>query len=63
VITLIDTALLDEACVEAEAGPRRRRNRNFHPHDDYPAHRLLNAMQPDSCIAPHRHLDPARMKP
>ena len=57
-ITLIDNALLDEVCAEAAANPRRRKNRNFHPADDHPAHRLLNAMQPDSYIPPHRHLDP-----
>jgi cupin fold WbuC family metalloprotein len=57
-ITLIDTALLDEICAEAAASPRRRKNRNFHSRDDHPAHRLLNAMQPDSYIPPHRHLDP-----
>jgi cupin fold WbuC family metalloprotein len=58
VITLIDDKLLDALCAEAAASPRRRRNRNFHPYDDHPAHRLLNAMQPDSYIPPHRHLDP-----
>ena len=57
-ITLIDNALLDELCAAAAAHPRRRKNRNFHPRDDHPAHRLLNAMQPDSYIPPHRHLDP-----
>lgn len=59
-ITLIDNALLDELCAEAAASPRRRKNRNFHPRDDYPAHRLLNAMQPDSYIPPHRHPDPRK---
>jgi len=58
VITLIDQALLDQVCAEAAASPRRRKNRNFHPRDDSPGHRLLNAMQPDSYIPPHRHLDP-----
>ncbi|NJD35636.1 MAG: cupin fold metalloprotein, WbuC family [Betaproteobacteria bacterium] len=57
-ITLIDDALLNEVCAEAQASPRRRKNRNFHPRDDHPGHRLLNAMQPDSYIPPHRHLDP-----
>jgi cupin fold WbuC family metalloprotein len=57
-IKLIDNALLDEVCAEAAASPRRRKNRNFHPTDDHPGHRLLNAMQPDSYIPPHRHLDP-----
>jgi cupin fold WbuC family metalloprotein len=35
-------------------------NRNFHPHDDHPAHRLLNAIEPDSYVRPHRHLDPLK---
>ena len=56
--TLTDNALLDQVCAEAAASPRRRKNRNFHPTDDHPGHRLLNAMQPDSYIPPHRHLDP-----
>ena len=59
-ITLIDDTLLDAVCAEAAASPRRRKNRNFHPRDDHPAHRLLNAMQPDSYIAPHRHLEPSK---
>lgn len=59
-IRLIDAALLDAVSREAQASPRRRRNRNFHPADDFPAHRLLNAMEPDSYIAPHRHLDPVK---
>jgi cupin fold WbuC family metalloprotein len=58
VITLIDDALLDEVCAEAAASPRRRKNRNFHPRDDHPGHRLLNALMADTYIPPHRHLDP-----
>ncbi|KAF0166562.1 MAG: mannose-6-phosphate isomerase [Rhodocyclaceae bacterium] len=57
-ITLIDNSLLDELCAQAAASPRRRKNRNFHPYDEHPGHRLLNAMQTDSYIPPHRHLDP-----
>jgi cupin fold WbuC family metalloprotein len=57
-ITLIDNTLLDELCAAAAANPRRRKNRNFHPYDEHPGHRLLNALQADSYIPPHRHLDP-----
>jgi cupin fold WbuC family metalloprotein len=57
-ITLIDDAMLDALCADAAASPRRRKNRNFHPTDAHPGHRLLNAMQQDSYIPPHRHLDP-----
>jgi cupin fold WbuC family metalloprotein len=56
-IRLIDRALLAEVSNEARASERRRKNRNFHAANDYPAHRLLNAVEPDSYIAPHRHLD------
>lgn len=55
--TLIDRALLDRLTVEAQQAPRRRKNRNFHPGDAYPAHRLLIAIEPGSYVAPHRHLD------
>ena len=56
-IRLIDTVLLDAVSAEARASPRRRKNRNFHGHDDDPAHRLLNAIEPGSYVAPHCHLD------
>ncbi len=56
-ITVIDDQLLDEVCAEAAASPRRRKNRNFHPRDDHPGHRLLNALMADTYIPPHRHLD------
>jgi len=58
VTTLIDRALLASLTAEAEQAPRLRKNRNFHPGDAYPAHRLLIAIEPGSYVAPHRHLDP-----
>jgi len=59
-LTRIDNALLDTLCADAAASPRRRKNHNLHTSDNAPAHRLLNAVQPDSYIAPHRHLDPTK---
>lgn len=59
-IKRIDKTLLDAVCMEAAASPRRRKNHNLHAGDEAPAHRLLNAVQTDSYIAPHRHLDPAK---
>lgn len=59
-IRLIDTQLLDEVSASAKGSPRGRKNHNFHPHNDYPGHRLLNAIEPGSYIAPHRHLDPTK---
>lgn len=56
----IDRSLLAEVAAQAAASPRRRKNHNFHPTDSYPAHRLLNALEPDSYVPPHRHLDPTK---
>ncbi|MBA4092872.1 MAG: cupin fold metalloprotein, WbuC family [Candidatus Accumulibacter sp.] len=57
---IVDQALLDGLSVDAAVSPRRRKNRNFHAHDADAAHRLLNAIEPGSYVAPHRHLDPAK---
>jgi len=57
---MIDAPLLDRVVAQARTSPRGRRNFNLHPADDHPAHRLLNAIEPGSYIAPHRHLDPAK---
>lgn len=56
---LVDRALLARASDAAAESPRRRKNYNFHRKDDA-CHRLLNAMEPDSYIPPHCHLDPAK---
>lgn len=53
--THVDARLLDSLIAEARANPRRRMNRNLHLMED-PIHRLLNAMEPDTYVAPHRHL-------
>lgn len=51
---------LDALVAEAQAAPRGRKNLNFHPDNDFPAHRLLNAVEPGSYIMPHRHQDPRK---
>lgn len=57
---VIDWALLDSVSLEARSSARQRKNRNFHGRDTDVAHRLLNAIEPDSYIMPHRHLDPSK---
>lgn len=57
---VIDQQLLDLVSAAARENPRLRKNWNIHPADDFPAHRLLNAMEPASYIRPHRHLDPLK---
>jgi cupin fold WbuC family metalloprotein len=56
VIRLIDSGLLEAVSAEARDSVRKRKNRNFHVNDEAPAHRLLNAIEPGSYVAPHRHL-------
>jgi cupin fold WbuC family metalloprotein len=56
----INRQTLDQLSSLARENPRLRKNWNIHPHDDFPAHRLLNAMEPSSYIRPHRHLDPLK---
>lgn len=48
---------LDVVTSQAKKSSRLRKNYNFHCSDNDPCHRLLNAMEPDSYIQPHRHLD------
>jgi cupin fold WbuC family metalloprotein len=53
----IDRQRLDGLSLQAKQSPRLRKNLNFHPSDEDACHRLLNAVEPDSYIQPHRHLD------
>ena len=57
---IINRQLLDEITAAAKENPRLRNNWNIHPADSSPAHRLLNAMEPQSYIRPHRHLEPLK---
>ena len=55
---LISEKLLDEISERAKKSPRRRMNYNFHENESDPLNRLLNAMEPDTYLPPHRHKDP-----
>jgi len=59
-VRTIDGALLDAVVREARAAPRRRKNFNLHASEAEACNRLLNAVEPDSYIVPHRHLDPGK---
>lgn len=54
---IIDEAMLNALSTQAQASPRRRKNLNFHAQESAPANRLLNAIEPESYVQPHRHLD------
>ncbi len=55
-VEFVSRQMLDRLSTEAKQSPRLRKNYNFHTSDGDRCHRLLNAMEPDSYIQPHRHL-------
>ncbi len=57
---IIDRALLQRVAEAGAAAARRRKNYNFHTDDADACHRLLNAVEPDSYIPPHCHLDASK---
>lgn len=56
----LDAALLDELAARARATPRRRCHHTLHAGPAELAHRMLVAIEPDSYVRPHRHLDPSK---
>lgn len=58
--TLFDARLLDELGAEAAAAPRRRAHRTLHDTPEQPCQRMLVAIEQDSYVPPHRHLDPRK---
>jgi cupin fold WbuC family metalloprotein len=59
-LTLLTHALLDATVAYARESPRGRVIAPFHRSADEPLHRMLNAVQPQSYVRPHRHLDPPK---
>jgi cupin fold WbuC family metalloprotein len=52
--------LLEGAIAASHSSPRRRIIQPFHRSESATLHRMFNAVQPDSYIPPHRHLDPPK---
>jgi cupin fold WbuC family metalloprotein len=50
----------EQLSAAARGNARRRKNLDFHEVAAHPAQRLLNAVEPESYIRPHRHLDPSK---
>jgi cupin fold WbuC family metalloprotein len=57
---IITNDLLQQVTEQARISPRLRKNHNIHLSDESRCHRLLNAIEPNSYIRPHRHLDPEK---
>lgn len=56
-IKLIDEKVMMESTSRAASSPRLRMNYNYHELSD-PVQRMLNAIEPESYIRPHRHKEP-----
>ena len=52
----LDNTMLDTLAQQAQLSPRKRANYNLHKDLNDPIQRLAIAMEPDTCIRPHRHL-------
>lgn len=57
----IDRARADQARGLAGVSGRHRAIVRYHDHEE-PIQRMLNAVEPDSYVRPHRHLDPAKLE-
>lgn len=58
-ISLINKECLSSTIKAAKLSPRLRMNHNFHELSDV-VQKMLNAIEPDSYIRPHRHITPER---
>lgn len=54
----IDESLLDQVSDKARQSERLRMNHNFHTSIDENIQRMLNALEPDTYLPPHRHSNP-----
>lgn len=59
-VTAITTMEVQRAVVASRNSQRRRIILPFHQGPEESLHRMLNALQPDSYIPPHRHLHPPK---
>lgn len=57
-IIKIDASVLEQLALESKQKVRRRTIRNYHQYAADPFQRMLNAMQPDTYVQPHKHDNP-----
>jgi len=54
----ITDQLLNSLSSEASVSARKRKNYNFHKQDSDLLQRMLNALEPDTYVRPHKHVNP-----
>jgi len=58
----INEEFIEITSAKAKTSKRRRMNYNFHNEDSANLQRMLNAMEPDTYIQPHKHEDPDKVE-
>lgn len=58
----IDHSFISKTSDKAAKSERRRMNYNFHQQDSDTLQRMLNAMEPDTYIQPHKHENPDKVE-
>ena len=59
---LLNNQLIENVASQAKKSPRKRMNLNFHETLDANVQRMLNAIEPDSYIQPHKHENPDKFE-
>ncbi|MFZ5391409.1 MAG: WbuC family cupin fold metalloprotein [Patescibacteria group bacterium] len=59
---LLNDDLIKETAVTSQNSKRRRSLYTFHQDNDEKVHRLLNVIQPDSYLQPHKHQAPDKVE-
>jgi cupin fold WbuC family metalloprotein len=59
---LINNDIVTKTINEAKNSPRKRKNYNFHKTLDANVQRMLNAIEPDTYIQPHKHENPDKVE-
>jgi cupin fold WbuC family metalloprotein len=59
---LINNEIVTKTINEAKNSPRKRKNHNFHKSLDANVQRMLNAIEPETYVQPHKHEVPDKME-
>ncbi|PTL76699.1 WbuC family cupin fold metalloprotein [Vitiosangium sp. GDMCC 1.1324] len=59
-LVVLSRSLVEEVAEASRTSPRRRITLPLHKSESEPLHRMLNVIQPDSYVRPHRHLEPPK---
>lgn len=58
----INEEFISKTSEKGKQSARKRMNYNFHKHDAATLQRMLNAMEPDTYIQPHKHENPDKVE-